>query len=255
MQNLYNEIPPMAPPRKVPAGSTTRSVLLRADQVTALDDAAARLGCDLADLLRGMIDLLAPPHPGDEEIRVRAALEVRRREIGDRPEGVRDELVRAILDGWRGEEPRLSLRLAGRAAAKLVSDTVRMVRWLFPTAPKGPRGRGWAEERWGTLGNDWAGSAPLDLLTVLASPATRTLGYRGKASRPELVVVARAAVGRLGGAPAERQYEAVGRAVTDLVANRILMELDVLNATADWPFFAGVGYRVEWKHPSIKGVG
>ncbi len=238
----------MAPPRKVPPGSATRSVLLRADQIAALDAAAVLFGVDLSDVVRGAIDLLSPPDPREEWTRVRAAFELRRRELGRRPSAVRNELELAILDGFRGEEPRLSLRAAGRGSANLVAGMVAMLRRLSPPVPIEPAGPDWAREQWAEFARDWASRADAGLMALLACPAVRCLGFGKKSPVPQVVAVA-SAVGGIDAAPRERQYEGPARAAADLVSAGILTPTAPASCPPESTLFTGRTYSIVEPRP------
>jgi hypothetical protein len=207
----------MAPPRKVPAGSTTRSILLRLDQIAELEAEAEAIGVDLSDVVRGVVDLLFPADSATRWARTRAAVEVNRRWLAGLDGAVRDDLVRAVLDGWRGLEPRVPLRATGRAAAVRVGETIRMLRRLDPKPPKGAQE---ALGRWTALAADWAGritAGNADVLDLLASPATRCLSWLDPKTRlPDVMVVAGVIADR-GGPAAELGYKAPGAALARLL--------------------------------------
>ncbi|HEX4609386.1 MAG TPA: hypothetical protein VH092_14410 [Urbifossiella sp.] len=237
----------MAPPRKVPPGSVTRSVLFRADQIEALDAAAGRLGIDLSDLVRGAVDLLFPLHPDENWARIRAALEVRRRVLEGRDES--RAVVRAILEGWRGREPQLPLRVAERDTVRLVDEVVRMLGYLYPEAAD----RRWAADRaataWAGLARDWAGTAPDALLTLLACPAVRCVWLDPKSDRrPHLLVIARRVAEPGTAEPLERQYAEVGPAIAGLISTEGLSRDEKL--TEWWPFcaFPLSGFMLDWSN-------
>jgi hypothetical protein len=234
----------VAPPRKVPPGSVTRSILFRADQLAALEAAADWAAADVSDVLRAVVDLLLPSAAAAVWARTRAGFELRRRALLARP-----DLLQAVEEGWRGLDPRLPLAAADRDTARRVGEAVGMLRRLCQNVKQKDRTPRWVENQWRAFAGDWAGRAVDPLLAVLACPAALCHVAPGRADgRPDLVTVADVAA-RTDGA-AERQYEGVGVALAACVEAAVLVAPPPPQGPpVPWP---ATTYRVAWdraEHP------
>jgi hypothetical protein len=247
----------MPRPRKVPPGSITRSILFRAEQIDALERAAAGAAADVSDLVRAAVDLLYPPgsRPGyADRVRSRAALERCRRAIGGR-----GYLVDAVVRGCARPTPAPPDVPGGRAAAALVREAVAILLTLYDPQPAVPDRDGriavekWTK-RWHNLACDWFDGVSDPLLAVLGCTAAWAHHFPapdGPDPRPGVLYT----VPALAAAEGEKQYRLAAAAVGAL---RHLGVLELAPAGWPWPLlapFALHAYAVRWDVPAAGRVG
>lgn len=203
-------------------GGQTKTVLLRRHQIDRLAEMAERLGCDSSDIVRSSLDLLATRNDADERARTTAALERNRRLLVS----ISWDLIPIVLRGWAGEEMLLSMQQARSATVvRLLDATAKMLKRIRPVqSPEDFQEHFPPTEFEKTCD---------DLLTVLASPATRVLKFAKKGSTfPSSIAVAQmvcdAAVSTTESpVVAERQYEQPSSALKRLLEEKRLTEVSM----------------------------
>ncbi|MFO0805503.1 MAG: hypothetical protein U0791_20555 [Gemmataceae bacterium] len=209
-------------------GGQTKTVLLRRHQIDRITEMAERLGCDSSDIVRSSLDLLASRNENDVRARTAAALERNRRLL----ESISWDLIPIVLRGWAGDEMLLPMKQARSASVvRLVDATAKMLKRLWSPPP-----RERVEGYFPTTGFE---NTADDLLTVLASPATRILQFPKRHDTfPLNIAVAQIVCDAIATSEspivAERQYEQPSSALKRLLdENRITEVSESLGVLAE----------------------